>query len=258
MELSALIHIVYVLSAITFLLGFKLMGNPESAQRGNLISGAGMAAAVLVTLMDMHVARFDYILFGLLAGTAGGLWLVKNTDPTSPLPALALLNGGAGLAALLVAFAQFYAHPEGQGFAGGLAMCATAVAGTVAFAGSLTVWAGMTKRLIPDKLLVVRKWRYVYLAFSLLILLAGILFASDPVAPEAYRYFFIFTLLALALGVALALPDSHKNFPAAVSLFNSYSGVAACAAGFILQNPLMIVAGALVGAGGITLRNQMR
>jgi NAD(P) transhydrogenase subunit beta len=258
MEMSALIHIVYVLSAITFLLGFKLMGNPESAQRGNLISGAGMAAAVLVTLMDIHVARFDYILFGLLAGTAGGLWLVKNTDSALPLPAVALLNGAGGLAALLVAFAQFYAHPEGQGFAGGLAMCATAVAGMVAFAGSLTVWAGMTERLVSDKFMVVRKWRYVYLILSVLILLAGILFASDPVAPEAYRYFFIFTLLALALGAALALPDSHKNFPAAISLFNTYSGAAACAAGFILQNPLMIIAGALTGAGSIALRNQLR
>ena len=258
MDMNALIHIVYILAAVAFLLGFKLMSDPESAQRGNFISGVGMAAAVLVTAMDMHVARFDYILIGLLAGVAGGYWLVKKNPDASPLSTLVLLNGAGGLASLLVAFAQFYAHPEGQGFVGGLAMWLTAVAGSVALAGSLTVRAAMTEGFAPDKFMVVRKCRYVYLVLSSVLVLTGILFAADTVAPEAYRYFFIFTLLALALGVSLALPDSHLNVPSAITLFNSYAGAAACAAGIFLQNPLMVTAGALVCAGGIRLRNQMR
>jgi NAD(P) transhydrogenase subunit beta len=216
-----------------------------------------MGAAVLVTLMDMHVARFEYVLFGLLLGAAGGWALVKKAPEDAPVSTLALLNGAGGLASLLVALAQFYAHPEGQGWLGGLALWITATGGAIAFAGSLVVWARMTGRLDVTGLSLFRKWRYIYLALSAVIIVAGLLFAADTVAPEAQRYFVVFTLMAFVLGLALVVPDTSLQLPLSLCLLNAWSGAAAAASGLIFQNPLLIVAGALAGVGSLALRNAM-
>ncbi len=257
MGFSTLIHIVYVLSAVAFIIGFKMTRQVETAQRGHLISGIGMAVAILVTLLDRHVARLDYILLGLLAGTTVGVALIRKMPQEVSFASIALLNAFGAAALWLVTYAQFHARPAGQGFTGGLALCVSAVGGMVAFSGALTAWAFLTGRIKTGQFSKFKKLRLLYLGCFAVITLAGLVFAWDVVAPEAARYFALFTLAGTVLGVALVLPDNLSRLPATVVLLHSYSAAAACAAGFFLQNALMVVAGALVCSGCVALRQNM-
>ena len=257
MDLSALINIVYLLAALTFMLGIKLMCHPESAPGGNLIAGVGMVAAVIVTLMDIGIERFDYILGGLALGAAIGWRLVQQISAQKNPQILALLNSFGGLASLLVAWATFHAHPEGQGFFGGLALWATVVFGAFSFSGSLLVWARLAEKLFSGKAFMYSGQQLVATAIFIAILISGILFSVDMVAPGAYRCFAIFAVLALLLGMAMVIHVSSAELPVMICLLNSYTGIAVCCSGFMLQNPLLVTAGALVGASGIALTRSM-
>ncbi|MCB0527082.1 MAG: NAD(P)(+) transhydrogenase (Re/Si-specific) subunit beta [Saprospiraceae bacterium] len=252
-QLNTLINIVYILSAVTFILGFKLMSNPISARRGNLISAVGMGAAIIVTLMDTHVERYEFILMGMVVGTLIGLLFAFRTPMTGMPQMVGLLNGFGGTASLLVAWAEFHAHPAGQGIFGGIVLWLTAIIGSVTFSGSLIAWAKLEEKFISGKPVMYTGQQFVTGAVLVGILGAGIMFALDTVAPEAYRYFALFSVLALILGVLLVIPIGGADMPVVICLLNSYSGMAACASGFIVQNNLLIVAGALVGASGIIL-----
>lgn len=250
MDLYTLINIVYVLSAVTFIVGFKLMSHPATAQRGNLIAAVGIVSAVVVTLMDAHIGRFEYILIGLVAGTLVGLQLARRTSMTGILPAVALLNGFGGLAGFLVAWAEFHAHPAGQGWLGGALLWLAAVSGSVAFSGSMTMWGKMEQKISGKPV----GWqRHISRVLVFGVTASGVLFALDTVAPEAYRYFALFAVLALILGAVWAVPFDKSDFSAAVSILNACSGLSACASGFVFQNTLLVATGALVCGGGIAL-----
>lgn len=248
--MNALTNIVYFLSAATFVLGIKLLRHPETAQRGNLIAAVGMVSAVAVTLMDARIGRFEYILIGLVAGALFGLRFARQTPLTDNLPAVALLNGFGGLASLLVAWAEFHAHPAGQGWLGGILLWLATISGGAAFSGSITIWGRMQGK-ISGKLF---GWqRYVALAVIFGIAASGFLFSMDTVAPNAYRYFALFAVLSLIFGAIWAVPFEKTDFPVAVSMHNACAGLAACALGFVFQNTLLVAAGALVCGSGVSL-----
>ena len=250
MDLYTLINIVYVLSAVTFILGFKLISHPATAQRGNLIAAVGMVSAVAVTLMDAHIGRFEYILIGLVAGALIGLRLARQTSMTGILPAIALLNGFGGLAGLLVAWAEFHAHPAGQGGFGGFLLWLATISGGATFSGSMTMWGKMQEKISGKP---IGGQRYISRAIVFGMTASGVLFAMDTVAPEAYRYFALFAVLALILGTVWVASFDKSDFPAAVSILNACSGLSACALGFVFQNTLLVATGALVCGGGIAL-----
>jgi len=254
MDLNALTNIVYLLSAVTFVLGIKLMCHPETAQRGNLIAAVGIVSAVVVTLMDAHIERFEYILIGLVAGALFGLRFARQTPMTSILPAVALLNGFGGLASLLVAWAEFHAHPAGQGWLGGILLWFAAISGGTAFSGSIMMW-GKVQGKISGKPF---GWqRYVSLAIIFGMAASGVLFSMDTVAPNAYRYFALFAVLSTILGAIWAAPFDKNDFPTAISMLNACAGLAACVLGLVFQNILLVAAGALVCGSGIALALSM-
>lgn len=253
MELHTLINTVYLLSAVTFVLGFKLMQYPATVRQGNVISAVGMAAAVIVTLMDARVERYEYILTGLVAGTAAGLYAVSRA-PLSGLPRLTgLFNGFGGLASGLVAWSEFHAHPAGQGLFGGLLLWLCAVLGYLAFSGSAIAWARTQAWHMGGDPVRFSWLHYLAKAVLLLVVVTGIMFLRDTVAPGAYRYFALFSLLALLLGALIVLPLDSAGIPAANYMLNGYAGLAACSAGFIFQNMLLVGAGALVAASSFRL-----
>lgn len=252
MTLESLINIVYILSAITFILGFKLMSNPASARRGNILSAVGMASAIIVTLLYPEVVRYPFIVTGMVAGGAIGMLFAYRTPMTGMPQMVGLLNGFGGLASLLVAWAEFIARPE-QTYFGGAILAITALIGAITFSGSLIAWAKLEERFISGKPIMYTGQQFVTAAVIGGILLCGVLFSLDTAAPEAVRFIGIITLLALILGVLLTIPIGGADMPVVICLLNSYSGMAACASGFIVQNNLLIVAGALVGASGIIL-----
>jgi H+-translocating NAD(P) transhydrogenase subunit beta len=253
MNISLLINLVYILSAITFILGFKLMSSPVSARRGNIISGIGMLAAILVTLMDAQVQRYDYIAMGALVGTGIGLLLAYRTPMTGMPQMVGLLNGFGGLASFIVAWAEFHAHGEHMSAYSAFILWLAAIIGSVTFSGSLVAWAKLEEKIISGKPITYNGQQLVTTLVMAGLLVAGILFAMDTADAYAYLYFAVFTVLALVLGILLTIPIGGADMPVVICLLNSYSGMAACASGFILQNNLLIVAGALVGASGIIL-----
>jgi NAD(P) transhydrogenase subunit beta len=253
MNLNILINLVYILAAVAFILGFKLMSNPESARRGNIISGIGMLSAIIVTLMDMQVQRFDFIAIGALAGTVIGLLLAYRTPMTGMPQMVGLLNGFGGLASLLVAWAEFHAHRHHMTMGSGFIVWLTAIIGSVTFAGSLVAWAKLEEKFISGKPITYKGQQVVTGIVMAGMLLAGLYFARDAGGENAYIYFALFAILAGVLGILLTIPIGGADMPVVICLLNSYSGMAACASGFIIQNNLLIVAGALVGASGIIL-----
>ncbi len=252
MTLESLINIVYILSAISFILGFKLMSNPGSARRGNIISAVGMASAIIVTLMYPEVVRYQFIVIGIVAGGAIGMLFAYRTPMTGMPQMVGLLNGFGGLASLLVAWAEYTARPE-QTYFGGAILALTALIGAITFSGSIIAWAKLEERFISGKPIMYGGQQFVTAGVIGGILLCGVLFSMDTATPEAVRFLGIITLLALVLGVLLTIPIGGADMPVVICLLNSYSGMAACASGFIVQNNLLIVAGALVGASGIIL-----
>ncbi len=252
MSLESLLNIIYILSAVTFILGFKLMSNPVSARRGNIISAVGMGAAIVATFMFPEIVRYQYILIGIIAGGSIGLLFAYRTPMTGMPQMVGLLNGFGGVASMLVAWAEFIAHPSQDVF-GGVILWITVIIGSITFSGSLIAWAKLEERFISGRPIMYSGQRYVTIAVVTAILLLGVMFAMNTAAPDALRFFGIVTALALVLGILVVIPIGGADMPVVICLLNSYSGMAACASGFIVQNNLLIVAGALVGASGIIL-----
>ncbi|MCS7037296.1 MAG: NAD(P)(+) transhydrogenase (Re/Si-specific) subunit beta [Saprospiraceae bacterium] len=251
-DVRTLLNLVYILSAVTFILGFKLMGRPTTARQGNILSAVGMAAAVVATLMFPEVVRYTYIAAGLAIGAVIGALFAFRTPMTGMPQMVGLLNGFGGAASLLVAWAEFVAHPE-QPIYQGIIIWLTVLIGTVTLSGSLVAWAKLEERFIPTKPVLYPGQRTVSILLLAAILGGGIWFALDMNAPTAAQVLGAVTALAFVLGILLVIPIGGADMPVVISLLNSYSGMAACASGFIIQNNLLIVAGALVGASGIIL-----
>ncbi len=251
-DIRTLLNLVYILSAVAFILGFKLMGRPTTARQGNFISAMGMGAAVVATLLFPEVVRYTYLTVGLVVGAVIGALFAYRTPMTGMPQMVGLLNGFGGAASLLVAWAEFVARPQ-QPIYQGVIIWLTVLIGTVTLSGSLVAWAKLEERFIPTKPVLYPGQRVVSVAILAAILAGGIWFALDTSAPTALQALGGVTALAFALGILLVIPIGGADMPVVISLLNSYSGMAACASGFIIQNNLLIVSGALVGASGIIL-----
>jgi len=251
--LELLINLCYAAAALLFAFGIKMLSSPATARRGNLVSAVGMALAIAVTLLDAQIASYRWILVGLAGGTAVGLLAARLVAMTSMPEMVALLNGFGGVASLLVAWAEYTrAHAAGAPFGlyESVTVALTALIGGVTFSGSLVAWAKL-KEVMTGKPILFSGQQLVNGLIVLGILAAATLFALDPAGGNGWLMGLL--ALSLALGVFAVIPIGGADMPVVISLLNSYSGLAACAAGFIIFNNVLIVAGALVGASGIVL-----
>lgn len=255
MQSEFIINAVYIVSAALFIIGLKLLSHPSTARRGNLLSALGMLVAICVTLIDKEIIAYEWIAVALLAGSVVGLVLAKKVALTSMPELVSLLNGIGGLASLLVALAMITTQTQATYI---LIILLIAIAiGGVTFTGSLIAWAKLSGKLsaiIKSKAMVFKGQAYVN---SLLIVVIIACAVGMSLAPNESLYTLAFVALCLVLGVMLVLPIGGADMPVVISLLNSYSGLAACAAGIALNNNLLIVAGALVGASGIILTSIM-
>ena len=256
---DALTNTVYLFSAVALLLGLRLMTARRSARRGLYVAAAGLVSALIATLLDPRVERFEYILGGLALGVFAGIRLVRRrAEGGQILPAMALLTACGGLAALFSGWAEFHAHAAGQGAGGGILLWLIVVLGGLVATGSLAGWrmaamlqgetlsqAGTASPGLPLR------------AVLTVLLVAGILFARDTVAPEAYRWFALAAAFALLLGYLWVAALEPALIPAALALMAAGTGLAACALGLILQHPLLIAAGGLAGGSGVALARSM-
>lgn len=252
------IEAVYILSALLFGLGLKLLSSPKTAVRGNLLSALGMLMAVVATLFSQQIIDFRFIIGGILVGSIIGLLSARLVAMTAMPEMVALLNGFGGIASLLVGWAEYHNNMEPGSFTATTIFLAVLIGG-VTFSGSLIAWAKLKEIWIGNfgisKALVFRGQQFVNTLVLLAILVAGGLYLANTT--EGYSAFIAVIILAFLLGIMAVMPIGGADMPVVISLLNSYSGLAACAAGFVIQNNILIVAGSLVGASGIILTNIM-
>jgi len=252
MSRQTIIELCYLVAAVLFILGLKLLGRASTARRGNAISAVGMALAIAGTAL-MAGLSYEWILVGAVVGSAAGLLAAERVAMTEMPQMVALLNGLGGLASLIVGVAEYQMHADldpGIAVATGL----TVLIGGVTFTGSLVAYAKLAGRMSGKP--VIFKGQIVFNAALLLASVALVaIFAQNPAG--TLPFFIALNVLSLVLGVALVLPIGGADAPVAVALLNSYSGLAAAAAGFVLLNTVLIVAGTLVGASGVILTSIM-
>lgn len=256
--MNPVIELVYILSALLFGLGLKLLSSPETARRGNMLSALGMFLAVVATLVHQSIIDYRYIAVGILIGTIIGVLAARLVAMTAMPEMVALLNGFGGIASLLVGWAEYHNNQDPGTFTAVTIFLAVLIGG-VTFSGSVVAWAKLKEIWIGNfgisRPLVFRGQHIVNSLLLLAIVVSGVLFSLDP--PQGYPMLASVIGLSFVLGIMAVMPIGGADMPVVISLLNSYSGMAACAAGFVIFNNILIVAGSLVGASGIILTSIM-
>ena len=252
MVTTLLINLAYVVAAILFIFGLKMLSSPATARKGNLVSAVGMLMAVVATLFDANVITWQEVTIGVIAGTLVGTVWARRVQMTGMPELVALFNGFGGLASLLVGWAALYAPTASTTFI--LITIALAILiGGVTFTGSVMAWAKLSEA-ISGRPFLFGGQRVFNAALLLAIVVSSVMFCLHP---EDLVWLGAVVALSFLLGVMAVLPIGGADMPVVISLMNSYSGLAACAAGFAVNNMILIVAGALVGASGIILTQIM-
>lgn len=245
-------NLAYIVAAILFIFGLKQLGSPATARRGNLLSSVGMLIAVVAGLTAEGIVDFQFIVIGIVVGTIVGALSARFVAMTSMPELVALLNGSGGAASLLVGWAALYA--SGVGVFTAFTVILAILIGGITLTGSLIAY-GKLSETIGSGAVVFAGQRVVNSAILIGLIYAGYMLCMDP-NPES-MWFWIVLGLSLLLGIMAVIPIGGADMPVVISLLNSYSGIAACAAGFAINNNILIVAGSLVGASGIILTNIM-
>lgn len=251
MELA--INLVYILSAALFIFGLKMLSSPRTARVGNLISAVGMLIAIVMTLLDRGILDFRWIAIGLAVGSLVGFFAARLVAMTAMPEMVAVFNGFGGIASLLVGWSVYHRAPDIELFQI-ITIVLSVFIGGVTFTGSMIAF-GKLNGVIGSKPVLYRGQHIVNTLVLVAFVALSLLFGFQPA--DGYLYFLIVVGVSLVFGVLFVIPIGGADMPVVISLLNSFSGLAACAAGFVIQNNLLIVAGALVGASGIILTNIM-
>ncbi|MGB0717124.1 MAG: NAD(P)(+) transhydrogenase (Re/Si-specific) subunit beta [Phycisphaerae bacterium] len=273
-DAAVLQNLAYLLASILFVFGLKGLTHPRTATRGNLTGSIAMLIAVLATLLSGGIVSWTWIILGLIIGSGIGLYMAQTVPMTGMPQMVAVFNGFGGGASIVVAGAELVLatmsrdNGEGEMIAGTLgtqasvAVSASGLIGAVTLFGSLVAFAKLAeyKIVIGDK----KYW----LSSSIMLpgrhlinggafVLALILCAALVANPAANVWYWLLIVVAAALGVLITIPIGGADMPVVIALLNSYSGLAACATGFVINNNVLIIAGALVGASGLILTSIM-
>ncbi len=250
------IQACYIVAAVCFILGLRGLSHPSTARRGNMIAAVGMAIAVIATLLDRDVVGVPLILLGIAIGTAIGVPAARSVRMTAMPQMVALFNGVGGGAAALIAWTEFRDSIDaGGGFAldTEIAVLFSTVVGAVSFWGSIVAFAKL-QELISGQPIMIRGQQVVN-GVILAAVLGGCVYLAA--AGDEQSVFVAILALASVLGVAMVLPIGGADMPVVISMLNAFTGLAAAAAGFALDNTALIVAGTLVGASGTILTRLM-
>lgn len=248
-----MIDLAYLVSAAFFILGLKGMTKPKTAVRGNLFGALGMLIAVVATLIATGALNIAWIIVGVIVGGAIGAYGAYKVKMEQMPEMVALFNGFGGAASFFVAGADFWRNSGGTPDSA-IATALSGLIGAVTLSGSVVAFAKLAEidsivkhfKTLPSQNLV-----NAGMALGLLLLTA--LLVTNP----GQMLYWLIVILALALGYFLTIGIGGADMPVVIALLNSYSGLAAAATGFVLNNNILIIAGSLVGASGLILTKVM-
>ncbi|MEA2013736.1 MAG: NAD(P)(+) transhydrogenase (Re/Si-specific) subunit beta [Thermodesulfobacteriota bacterium] len=257
MNIHLLTNLVYIVAAVLFIYGLKMLASPVTARKGNFVSAIGMLIAVVVTLLSRDIIDYKWIAIGIVTGSIIGAFSARLVAMTQMPQMVALFNGFGGITSLLVGWATYHVMTTFDLFTTTTIFLAVLIGG-VTFSGSLVAWGKLATYISGRPILFPGQ---TYLNGTLFIgtLVAGSLLLMNLQNGYSYSYaiFIGIIILSLLLGILVVIPIGGADMPVVISLLNSYSGIAGCATGLAIQNNILIVAGALVGASGIILTNVM-
>lgn len=254
--LSTGIEISYLVAASLFIVGLKKLSSPATARNGNLIAAIGMLLAVVATLLNTSVLNYQMILAAIVIGSLIGAIAAQKVAMTAMPQMVGIFNGLGGAASALIAVGEYWRMLSTTGTASADATLVTILGvliGGVTFTGSLMAFAKLQGLVTGSP--ITFPFQQPFNIFLIVGFLAG--GAYLLIYPNTLSVFLALVGVSLALGVLFVLPIGGADTPVVISLLNSYSGLAASAAGFILMNNMLIIAGALVGASGIILTQIM-
>lgn len=250
---SIIIPVIYLVSAVLFILGLKQLSHPRTAPKGNTTAAIGMLLAIVGTLLITEIIDFQLIILGLIVGGAIGAFAARKVEMTAMPQLVALFNGFGGGASLLVATAEFFRGEPLSTFT--LSTVAISILiGSVTFTGSVVAFAKLQGLMRGAPFLF--KGQHALNGFIVVLI---IIFAVMTVVVPANGlvYLLLVVALSLLLGYLFVIPIGGADMPVVISLLNAFSGLAAAATGFVIGNNSLIISGSLVGASGIILTNIM-
>ncbi|VAX24559.1 NAD(P) transhydrogenase subunit beta [hydrothermal vent metagenome] len=246
--MQIIIYLTYLIASVLFIIGIKRLGSPKTARQGNMLSALGMFLAIVITLFDQHILTYEYIIIGIVVGSAIGATMAVKVQMTGMPQMVGLLNGFGGGASALVALSEYYKQ-DSSDIAILVTLVLSILIGAVTFTGSFIAF-GKLQGFVTGKVVKYPLQNPINVLLLLVVIVAGVIFIIDPTRVDILLGILTISLI---LGVLLVLPIGGADMPVAISLLNSYSGLAASMTGFVLQNNMLIIAGALVGASGIIL-----
>ncbi len=253
LDVINVINAVYVVAAALFIYGISGLRKPSTARSGNRMAAAGMLIAIVATLFDREIARFEFIIPAIAVGAVVGAWMARAVPMTGMPQMVAIFNATGGIASAIVALGELIRTNERPGgevevdsavaIALGIAIGTVTLTGSLVAAGKLHGTINQNPVLLPARNVVTAGAGVVLVALGVVLV----------VAPDLTWVALGLAAAGLLLGVLLAIPIGGADMPVLVALFNSYSGLAAAATGFAIDNNLLIIAGSLVGASGLIL-----
>ena len=251
-----LVELTYLLSAILFVVGLKRLQSPATARGGNQLAALAMLLAIVATVIDAEILSWTGILIGMVVGGALGGLAARMVKMTSMPQLVGIFNGFGGGASALVAVAEFLSNPSvGAGSTGVTILLGTMIGG-VTLSGSFIAFAKLQELMTGNPITFPGQNPFNALLF-LAVLAVGAMTLGMFGGQVPLTMFYIFCGISLLLGVLLVIPIGGADMPVVISLLNSYSGLAASAAGFVIGNMVLIISGALVGASGLILTQLM-
>ena len=256
------INIAYVIGAVFFILGIKMLSHPRSARKGNAIAAMGMLIAIVATLIhpdnyDVNgkpLISFQYIGIGIIIGTIIGGFVAQKVEMTQMPQMVAIFNGFGGGASAVVASAEFFGQynqvPSNFLL---ITIILSVLIGTLTFTGSFIAF-GKLQGFVGGKPIVFSGQQFFNGMLVLSVVALGYFIIGNPLD---LNQFYAVVIAAAVLGITLTIPIGGADMPVVISLLNSYSGVAAATTGFVLMNNALIISGALVGASGLILTRIM-
>ena len=264
--MPSILSICYLIASVTFILGLKMLSNPVTARRGNLIAAAGMIIAIAGTIFlyendGQRLGNYPWIFAAIIIGSIIGTLTAKKVKMTAMPELVSFFNGMGGACAALISIVEFdylfrsnknldsvlfsAAVPLGHY----LAIVAGTIIGSVSFAGSVIAWGKLNGKLKDFSF----KGQHIFNLAILSLVIVAAIFTYNTKTSGANIPFFITVGLALLYGVFFVLPIGGADMPVVISLLNSFTGVAAACGGFLYNNKAMLTGGILVGAAGTLL-----
>ena len=241
-------NLIYLISAILFVLGLKGLNSPETARRGQKLAALGMTMAIVGTLIQSEIISYEWIVVGLVIGSVAGIGIAAWTPMTKMPERTALSHAFGALAAALVGIAEYY-HGQDLNAVRMTSIGSEVMLGSLTFTGSMMAF-GKLQGILPGS-----PWTYKgQNIFNISLLGVVVLIVIYLVfVPAAGFLFYLGLVLALTFGVMLILPIGAADMPTVISILNSYAGISAALLGFALNNKILIIGGAVDGASGFIL-----